>query len=232
MTPFSFDSAREKMVRRQLHQRGIRSPRVLAAMGHVPRERFVPASERGEAYADRALPIDCGQTISQPYIVGLMTEALQLAGTESILEIGTGSGYQTAVLAELANRVVSIERHPELSGQAGTMLSELGYANVQLIVGDGTLGWPPAAPYDRILVVAAAGTESRRALLEQLREGGILVIPVGDADSQMLMSIRKEQGQPQMNRLTGCRFVPLVGASEADANNSRPSIDDDETPPV
>ena len=146
MTPFSFDAAREKMVRRQLHQRGIRSPRALAAMGHVPRERFVPASERSEAYADRALPIDCGQTISQPYIVGLMTEALQLAGTESVLEIGTGSGYQTAVLAELANRVVSVERHAELSAQAASVLAELGYGNVQLIVGDGTLGWPAAAP--------------------------------------------------------------------------------------
>jgi protein-L-isoaspartate(D-aspartate) O-methyltransferase len=218
MTPFFFDAAREKMVRRQLHQRGIRSPRVLAAMGHVPRERFVPASERGEAYADRALPIDCSQTISQPYIVGLMTEALEFAGTESVLEIGTGSGYQTAVLAELANRVVSIERHAELSAQAARALAELGYGNVQLIVGDGTLGWPPAAPYDRILVAAAAGTVPP-ALFEQLREGGILVIPVGDVESQVLVSIRKEQGQPQMSRLTGCRFVPLVGSAEAHAED-------------
>ena len=204
------------MVRRQLHQRGIRSPRALAAMGHVPRERFVPASERSEAYADRALPIDCGQTISQPYIVGLMTEALQLAGTESVLEIGTGSGYQTAVLAELANRVVSVERHAELSAQAASVLAELGYGNVQLIVGDGTLGWPAAAPYDRILVAAAAGAVPP-ALFDQLREGGILVIPVGDAESQALVSIRKAQGQPQTSRLTGCRFVPLVGAAEAHA---------------
>ncbi len=192
----------------------------------MPRERFVPASERGEAYADRALPIDCSQTISQPYIVGLMTEALQLTGSESVLEVGTGSGYQTAVLAELADRVVSVERHAELSAQAGSVLAELGYANVQLIVGDGTLGWPTAAPYDRILVAAAAATVPT-ALFDQLREGGILVIPVGDAESQALVSIRKQQGQPQISRLTGCRFVPLVGASEADVNDPPQSAGDD-----
>jgi protein-L-isoaspartate(D-aspartate) O-methyltransferase len=218
MTPFSFDAAREKMVRRQLYRRGIRSPRVLAALGHVPRERFVPAGERGEAYADRALPIDCGQTISQPYIVGLMTDALQLDGTESVLEVGTGSGYQTAVLAELANRVISIERHAELSAQAGRVLDELGYADVQLIVGDGTLGWPTAAPYDRILVAAAADNMPP-ALFQQLRDGGILVIPLGDADSQSLVSIRKEQGQPRATQLTACRFVPLVGASKTDGDD-------------
>lgn len=204
------------MVRRQLFQRGIRSPRVLQAIRTVPRERFVPASERGEAYADRALPIDCGQTISQPYIVGLMTEALQLGGTESVLEIGTGSGYQTAVLAELAHRVVSIERHAALSAQAASVLAELGYQNVQLIVGDGTLGWVEAAPYDRILVAAAAD-KVPAALFEQLREERNLVIPLGDAESQALVSIRKHQGQPQATRLTGCRFVPLIGAQgEAD----------------
>lgn len=199
------------MVRRQLYQRGIHSPRVLKALGQVPREQFIPTQERGEAYADRALPIDCGQTISQPYIVALMTDALRLDGPESVLEIGTGSGYQTAVLAELANRVVSIERHAELSVQAARVLAELGYQHVQLIVGDGTLGWPPEAPYDRILVAAAAD-KVPPALFEQLREDGILVIPVGNAESQSLVSIRKHQGQPQSTQLTGCRFVPLVGA--------------------
>ena len=211
MSPLSFDAAREKMIRQQLYARGLRSPRVLQAFGRVPREQFVPNSERDEAYSDRALPIECGQTISQPYIVGLMTEAMQLTGTESVLEIGTGSGYQTALLAELADQVVSIERHPELSVQAGRVLAELGYQNAQLIVGDGTLGWRSAAPYDRILVAAAAD-QVPPALFEQLREDGILVIPLGDADSQTLVWIRKEQGRPHATQLTGCRFVPLIGA--------------------
>lgn len=210
-----FDADREKMVRRQLFRRGIRSPRVLAALRNVPRERFVPVRERGEAYADRALPIECGQTISQPYIVGLMTDALQLTGEETVLEIGTGSGYQTAVLAELAGRVVSVERHAELSQQAGLVLGELGFANVELVVADGTLGWPAAAPYDRILVAAAAD-EVPQALFEQLREGGILVIPIGDADAQSLVSIRKVNGRKQATQLTACRFVPLVGANQPD----------------
>jgi len=214
-TSDEFDVARQKMVRKQLAGRGLSSPAVLAALGRVPRERFVPPGESAEAYADRALPIDCGQTISQPYIVALMTGALELTGGESVLEIGTGSGYQTALLAELcpAGRVVSVERHAELSAQAAPVLQELGYANVRLVVGDGTLGWPEDGLYDRIIVTAAAASIPT-ALFEQLREGGILVIPLGNAEQQSLYAVRKVQGRPRATELTSCRFVPLVGENE------------------
>jgi protein-L-isoaspartate(D-aspartate) O-methyltransferase len=201
------------MVAEQLIDRDIASPEVLSAMGRVPRERFVPLEFLAETYADRALPIDCQQTISQPYIVALMTQALELSGRESVLEIGTGSGYQTAVLAERATKVVSIERHPELSVQAERVLWALGYRNVTLVVGDGTLGWPAEAPYDRIIVTAAAA-KLPEALFAQLRETGILVIPLGGADSQSLVAVRKIDGQPQSTELSGCRFVPLIGAEQ------------------
>ncbi len=197
----------------QLTDRGIRDPRVLSAMARVPRERFVPEGVRHLAYADRALPIACDQTISQPYIVALMSEALNLSGNERVLEIGTGSGYQTAILAELAGSVVSIERHAPLSGEAGCVLDEMGYTNVRLIVGDGTQGWPEEAPYDRILVAAAAA-HVPPALEKQLAEGGILVIPVGAADGQMLAAYHKRGGRLQTEPLSGCRFVPLVGAQD------------------
>lgn len=212
-TSFSFDSARQQMVRRQLQERGISAPRVLAAMGRVPRQRFVPPDEQRAAYADRALPIDCEQTISQPYIVGLMTEALELEGNESVLEVGTGSGYQVAILAELAGHVVSLERYAELQAGAADTLRALGYKNIELVVGDGTLGWPDEAPYDRIIVTAAA-SQVPPALAEQLAEGGILVIPIGDADSQTLMAYRRRAGQFHGRALSGCRFVPLVGQFE------------------
>ena len=156
------------------------------------------------------LPIDCRQTISQPYIVALMTQSLELSGRETVLEIGTGSGYQAAVLAELAARVVSVERHEQLAAQAARTLASLGYRNVTVVVGDGTLGWPAEAPYDRIIVTAAAASLPD-ALFAQLREGGILVIPVGHRDSQSLVTVRKIDGQPQRAELSGCRFVPLVG---------------------
>ncbi len=200
------------MVGKQLAGRGLSSSAVLAAMGRVPREQFVPPQEHGEAYADRALPIDCGQTISQPYIVGLMTVALELTGAESVLEVGTGSGYQTAVLAELCprGRIVSVERHAQLSHLAARVLQELGYANVKLVVADGTGGWPADAPYDRIIVTAAAATVPG-ALFDQLREGGILVIPLGNAEQQSHFAVRKIQGRPRKTELTQCRFVPLVG---------------------
>jgi protein-L-isoaspartate(D-aspartate) O-methyltransferase len=201
------------MVAEQLIDRDIASPEVLSAMGRVPRERFVPLEFLAETYADRALPIECQQTISQPYIVALMTQALELSGHELVLEIGTGSGYQTAVLAELASKVISIERHPELSAQAERVLRALGYRNVTLVVGDGTLGWPAEAPYDRIIVTAAAA-KLPDALFAQLREGGILVIPLGSADSQSLVAVRKIDGQPQSTELSGCRFVPLIGAEQ------------------
>jgi protein-L-isoaspartate(D-aspartate) O-methyltransferase len=210
---YSLSAARDLMVAKQLHDRGISSPGVLSAMGRVPRERFVPIEFLPEAYSDRALPIDCRQTISQPYIVAIMTQALELSGQESALEIGTGSGYQTAILAELAAKVVSVERHAELSAEAGRVLNAIGYKNIQLVVGDGTLGWPAEAPYDRIIVTAAAA-QLPQALFDQLREGGILVIPLGSGESQSLVAIRKIGGQPEAIELSGCRFVPLVGANE------------------
>jgi protein-L-isoaspartate(D-aspartate) O-methyltransferase len=161
------------------------------------------------------LEIDCGQTISQPYIVALMTEALELSGNERVLEIGTGSGYQTAILAEIARDVVSVERHEQLSRQAGKLLAELGYRNVTLIVADGTQGWPPAAPYDRILVAAAA-SKVPPALVEQLAENGLLVIPVGDFDGQQLQALRKTPQGAIASDLGLCRFVPLVGESSVE----------------
>ena len=203
-------AAREHMLRRHLEGRGIRDRRVLAAMAKVPRERFVDARFHDSAYADQALGIACGQTISQPYMVGLMSQALELTGRERVLEVGTGSGYQAAVLAELARQVVSIERHQPLSRKAGEVLSDLGYTNVTLVVGDGTLGWPPAAPYDRVLVTAAAARVPP-ALLDQLVAGGTLVIPLGERDQQVLQAVRKLSGGPAAESLCACRFVPLVG---------------------
>jgi protein-L-isoaspartate(D-aspartate) O-methyltransferase len=204
------EAAIQQMLRRQLQRRGIHDRSVLAAMAKVPRERFISPELRSDAYADRALAIDCGQTISQPYIVGLMTQALQLSGAQKVLEIGTGSGYQTAILAELAREVVSIERYPELSEQAGKVLSALGYGNVTLLTGDGTLGCPDRGPFDRIIVTAAAA-ECPRTLLEQLADGGILVIPLGGRDYQTLQAIHKQRGRLQPETLSACRFVPLVG---------------------
>ncbi|MEX0675689.1 MAG: protein-L-isoaspartate(D-aspartate) O-methyltransferase [Pirellulales bacterium] len=208
-----YRAARDEMLR-QLSERGVQSSRVMAAMAHVPRERFVPPQVEHMAYADRALPIACEQTISQPYIVALMTDALELAGDERVLEIGTGSGYQTAILAELAASVVTIERHAELSRGARRVLDELGYANVTFIVGDGTVGWSEQAPYDRILVAAAA-TRVPPALEAQLAEGGTLVIPVGSSEGQMLEAYHKVGGKLYTEPLSGCRFVPLVGAQQA-----------------
>jgi protein-L-isoaspartate(D-aspartate) O-methyltransferase len=210
MSAIDLQSAREEMLRVQLRHRGIRDERVLHAMAKVRRERFVLPENIDQAYADRALGIDCGQTISQPYIVALMTEALELSGGEKVLEIGTGSGYQAAILAELAREVVSVERHAALSAEAAALLSDLGYGNVTPVVSDGTLGWPQGAPYDRIIVTAMAD-QCPPPLLEQLVEGGILVIPLGNRDYQTLQAIRKVDGLPQARDLSPCRFVPLVG---------------------
>ena len=201
------------MIAHQLADRGIIDQRVLSAMASIPREQFVERGHEEEAYEDRALAIECEQTISQPYIVGLMTQALELRGDENVLEIGTGSGYQTAILAELAAHVVSIERHAQLSRQAGVLLSDLGYENVRLVVGEGGQGWSDEAPYDRIIVTAAA-SQVPEALWQQLREGGILVIPIGDREGQTLEAIRKVRGEQQTTALSGCRFVPLVGEFE------------------
>ena len=199
------------MVERQLRARGIRDERVLAAMRRVPREAFVPADLTSEAYRDGALPIDCDQTISQPIIVAMMTEALQLTGSERVLEIGTGSGYQSALLAELAAEVFSIERHAELSRQAAERLTKMGYVNVRLRVGDGSLGWPEEALFDRVIVTAGA-EQCPPALWDQLREGGVLVGPFGPYADQTLLAMHKIGGKPQNRFLTSCRFVPLVSA--------------------
>ena len=204
-----FDSARAEMLNQHLRRRGIRSSAVLAAMERVPRESFVPEAVRDEAYSDRALQIDCHQTISQPYIVALMTEALQLTGRERVLEIGTGSGYQTAVLAELSAEVYSIERHAPLSQQAAERLERLDYRNVHLRVGDGGLGWPEAAPFDRCLIAAAA-PEVPEEVWKQMREGGILVAPLGTSEEQTLYAFHKVAGKAEGQALTLCRFVPLV----------------------
>jgi protein-L-isoaspartate(D-aspartate) O-methyltransferase len=204
-----FNLARADMLRRQLQRRGIHDRRVLAAMGSVPRERFVPDDARPLAYADRALGIGCSQTISQPYIVALMTQALELTGNERVLEIGTGSGYQTAVLAELAAEVVTIERHEELSRSAQTLLGDLGYTNIHFLVGDGSLGHPALAPYDRVLITAATDS-CPPPLLAQLRDGGLLIAPLGDAESQTLQAIRKSGEGCLAIPFCRCRFVPLV----------------------
>jgi protein-L-isoaspartate(D-aspartate) O-methyltransferase len=163
-----------------------------------------------KAYDDMALPVGEGQTISQPYMVAVMTELLALKGGEKVLEIGTGSGYQTAILAELSAEVYTIERIPSLSRKAGETLRSLGYANIHLIVGDGTLGWPEAAPFDRILVTAGA-PDIPDPLIEQLAEGGLILAPVGDRYSQQLLRVTKQQGKLSREYHTPCVFVPLVG---------------------
>ncbi|RMF93843.1 MAG: protein-L-isoaspartate(D-aspartate) O-methyltransferase [Nitrospinota bacterium] len=213
MPPYSeeeFTRARKEMIREQLIARGIEDPQVLLAISKVPRHRFVPLRYRAKAYQDRALPIEKGQTISQPYIVAFMTQALGLRGGETVLEVGTGSGYQAAVLAQIAGQVYSIERYPELAEQARTLLQELGYTNIEIRVGDGSQGWPEQAPYDGIIVTAAA-PEVPAPLVEQLKVGGRLVIPVGSRQEQVLYRLRKTEDGVQTERMIGCVFVPLIG---------------------
>jgi protein-L-isoaspartate(D-aspartate) O-methyltransferase len=205
----SFAAERQLMVEQQLRARGIRDERVLAAMNRVPREAFVTEQARSSAYDDCALPIACGQTISQPYIVGLMTAALELTGGERVLEIGTGSGYQAAVLDELGAEVYTIERHPPLAAHAAAVLKQHGYARAHVKSGDGTLGWPEESPFDRV-IITAGGREVPRSVWEQLREGGILVAPLGEAEEQELLQIHKRHGKPTPTVLCGCRFVPLI----------------------
>jgi protein-L-isoaspartate(D-aspartate) O-methyltransferase len=202
--------ARERMVATQLRGRGIRDENVLAAMSRVPRHEFVPYEFRSQAYDDHPIPIGQSQTISQPYIVAIMLEYLALQPSLQVLEIGTGSGYQTALLAEIAGKVYSIERHASLAESAKETLTRLGYFNAVVMTGDGTEGLPEASPFGAI-IVAAAAPEVPPALFEQLGEGGRLVIPVGGYESQELQLIRKEHGQRWMDRLEGCRFVPLLG---------------------
>ncbi|MDD2904613.1 MAG: protein-L-isoaspartate(D-aspartate) O-methyltransferase [Syntrophales bacterium] len=206
-----FAAIRQRMVDTQIEARGIADPRVLAAMRRVPRHRFVPQGLWDQAYNDYPLPIGEDQTISQPYIVALMTEALELKESDRVLEIGTGSGYQAAVLAELAAEVYSIDRLASLAEQAQKVLGGLGYKNFQVRVGDGTLGWPEACPFDAILVTAGA-PQVPRPLVDQLALNGRLVIPVGDRFSQTLTRIRQTNEGVKYDYLGGCRFVRLIGA--------------------
>lgn len=204
-----FSASRQRMVESQLRVRGVIDERVLGAMSRVPREAFVPEHYRDKSYEDHPLPIGEGQTISQPYIVALMLAALDLAPSDNVLEVGTGSGYVTALLAELTARVFSVERHSALAEPARELLAGMGYSKVKVIVGDGSLGFREQAPYDAIIVSAAAA-QLPQALVEQLAEGGRMIIPVGHADSQQLQLIRMEGGQPRVTMRELCRFVPLV----------------------
>lgn len=203
--------SREKMVLTQIIERGIKDPLVINAMKKVPRHLFVDNSLKHRAYDDYPLPIQEGQTISQPYIVALMTELLKLKSGTRVLEIGTGSGYQSAILAEIASYVYSVERIPVLAKTAREVLDRLGYHNIMIKVGDGTYGWKDMAPFDGIIVTAAA-PDIPKPLLEQLKDGGRLVIPVGDLFSQDLVVVQKEGDKYIKSVQTGVRFVKLIGA--------------------
>jgi protein-L-isoaspartate(D-aspartate) O-methyltransferase len=208
------------MVEQQLRRRGIGDERVLAAVARVPRELFVLPEERGSAYADSALPIGHGQTISQPYMVARICEELRLTGSERVLDVGAGSGYQAAVLAELADEVVAAELIPELAARARANLAAAGYERVQVITGDGGHGLPDRAPFDAI-AVAAAAADVPPALYDQLAPGGRLVLPVGDAREQFLLSVEKTPAGRRIRSLVPCRFVPLVGFSDLEVGQKR-----------
>ena len=199
------------MVADQLVRRGIQDPGVLAAMGKIPRHLFVPEAKRQDSYADHPIPIGEGQTISQPYIAALMTEALQVRPGFKVLDVGTGSGYQAALLAEMGATVFSVERIPSLSESASKVLGSLGYSGVALRVGDGALGLPEEAPFDGILVTAAARSLPS-PLSDQLKEGGRLVIPIGENVDQVLTVVERKGGKLESRQLCGCVFVPLIGA--------------------
>lgn len=205
-----FAAARNEMVAHQIRSRGIVSARVLDSMAAVPRHEFVPVAAQASAYSDEALPIGGGQTISQPFMVAAMSDALQLSGSERVLEIGGGCGYQAAVLSLLAKDVIVVELRSSLAGACRERLARLGYANVGVEVGDGSLGWPAGAPYDAILVSAAAPAIPP-PLISQLAEGGRLVIPVGDSERQSMLRIVKRVGGLEKESLLTCRFVPLLG---------------------
>lgn len=204
------EQARARMVRKQLAARGIRDERVLEAMRRVPREAFVPQSMREQAYEDRPLPIGDSQTISQPYTVAAMTEMLRLEGFERVLEVGTGSGYQAAVLSRIAGEIYSIERFRELSERAASVFENLGYTNIHLRVGDGTEGWEEEAPFDAIIVTAGA-PGLPRPLYAQLRVGGRLLVPIGERFGQVMTRFTKTAAGPTHELLGNYAFVPLVG---------------------
>ena len=202
----------DRWIEEQLVGRGIKDPRVLDAMSRVTRDRFVPRDSQGAAYADRALPIGGGQTISQPFMVAAMTEALRLTGTERVLDVGTGSGYQAAILSELAREVISIERLPELAEAARQALASLARTNVTVLTGDGTLGSPSHAPFDGILVAAGAPRIPDALKTQLARHGGRLVIPVGPPDQQMLHTLTRDGDRFVDTLGVSCVFVPLIGA--------------------
>lgn len=211
------------MVHRQLQSRGITDRRVITAMKWIPRHRFVTSGVRGGCYEDHPVPIGFGQTMSQPFMVGLMTEMLELTGGERVLEVGTGSGYQTAILAELAGQVWSVEIIPELQCPARRVLADLGFFNVAFRIGDGRLGWPEAAPFDRILV-AAASSSVPQPLVEQLADGGVLLIPIGETDGyQVMTTIRRSGNATRTTHGVDCRFVPLRTESACAAAPGRGS---------
>ena len=205
-----FAVLRKRMVEEQLIPRGIKSERLLDAFYKVERHKFVPEDLRGSAYADFPVPIGEGQTISQPYIVALMTQCLDLTGEEKVLEIGTGSGYQSAILAELAKEVYTIERYANLAKSAETVLKESGYKNITIKVGDGTLGWKDIAPFDRIIITAAS-PRIPLPLTEQINESGKMVLPLGEPLSQVLTVVEKKKGKLEFIQVCGCVFVPLIG---------------------
>ncbi len=202
--------SREDMVLTQLERRGIRNPRVLDAMRKVKRHEYVEPAFRDRAYEDTPLPIEEGQTISQPYMVGRMTALLEIQPTDRVLEVGTGSGYQTAILAELASKVFSIERHLRLLLRARTILEQQGYRNVVLRHGDGTIGWSEFAPYDKILITAAAPSFPR-TLFGQLRDGGMMIFPMGEKQSQSLLLVERHGDEAVMHEAGTVSFVPLIG---------------------
>ena len=209
-TEDEYHQARQQMVARQIAGRGISNPRVLEAMARVPRHQFIPPNSLAHAYADGPLPIGASQTISQPYIVAEMTELLDPQPTDRVLEIGVGSGYQTAILAELSGEVIGLERIPSLASEAKHRLNELGYHNVTIHVGDGTEGYSAKAPYDGILVAAAAPSIPE-PLMAQLANNGRLIIPIGESDEQVLELVIRKGGSLHIYRLTPVRFVPLIG---------------------
>jgi len=207
----STSSSLEKMIRQQLIDRGIHDKSVLEANRKVPREQFFPQDIREQAHADKAAPIGHGQTISQPYIVALMSQHLKLSKEHKVLEIGTGSGYQTAILAQLAAEVYTVERVKPLLDEAFERLMSLGYRNVHLHYGDGTMGWEKHAPYDRILITAGAPELPRALLLSQLKDEGMAVLPVGPQDEQMLIEVTRSGRRFETKEICACRFVKLIG---------------------
>ena len=203
-----FEAARARLIEKLSTE--IKDTRVLSAMSRIPRELFVPAANRHQAYEDKPLPIGWKQTISQPYIIALMTEALEIIGNEKVLELGTGSGYQTAILAELSTKVISVERLPFLADTARTVLDRLGYKNIEIHLAEETLGWQQDAPYNAIMVTAGAPSVPND-LITQLEVGGRMVIPVGSRYLQELCKITKRQDKNVIQNLGGCRFVSLIG---------------------